>query len=130
MRRKHTGNLASSRLGPSGGNVRKTGGQEEGKRGKGAELGEKDGGGGENQARNTTRRDQTRVSHTVSKLCLFFFFWERRESTPTLFRDWENFSNYPVLKWRAIGSIFFPFFSTYGCSSTREFEGVDRGVEG
>lgn len=90
-------------------------------------MGEKDGGGGENQARNTTRRDQTRVSHTVSKLCLFFF-GERRESTPTLFRDWGNFSNYPVLKWRAIGSIFFPFFSTYGCSSTREFEGVDRGV--
>lgn len=84
--RKHTGNLASSRLGPSGGNVRKTGGQEEGKRGKGAELGEKDGGGGENQARNTTRRDQTRVSHTVSKLCLFFFWGEKRINAHALSR--------------------------------------------
>lgn len=96
MRRKHTGNLASSRLGPSGGNVRKTGGQEEGKRGKGAELGEKDGGGGENQARNTTRRDQTRVSHTVSKLCLFFFFGREENQRPRSFEIGETF---PIIRY-------------------------------
>lgn len=81
-------------------------------------------------AKHHSSGSDTRFSHREQAVPFFFWGGERRESTPTLFRDWGNFSNYPVLKWRAIGSIFFPFFSTYGCSSTREFEGVDRGVEG
>lgn len=63
--------------------------------------------------------------------------WGREEDQRS-FRDWGNFSNYPVLKWwRAIGSIFlFLSFFLFDLRMPLDarirgvFEGVHRRFEG
>lgn len=50
---------------------------------------------GENEARNTTGRDQTRVSRTVSKLCLFSG-GEKRIDAHALFEIGETF---PIIRY-------------------------------
>lgn len=77
--RKHTGNLAGSRPETKPGNeIRRRKERGGGNR-------------GENQARNTARRDQTRVSHTVN----YAFFWGREEAN-ALFEIGETF---PIIRY-------------------------------